>query len=166
DWTVKEYPTFLFYVPYSAPEISLMEFLLLDETQTQTIYHAPIETSQQSGIVQIQLPKEASQALAVNTTYHWRLNLDCEPDQTIVPDLVLQGWIRRIPLDAEIANQLQSAKSPAYLVYQRQGIWYDAISNLAESYFADPENSTLAQAWTDTLKSFEIDWIIGEPLVD
>ncbi|MEM9509349.1 MAG: DUF928 domain-containing protein, partial [Cyanobacteria bacterium P01_E01_bin.35] len=75
-------------------------------------------------------------------------------------------WIRRIPLDSEIANQLQSAKSPAYLVYQRQGIWYDAISNLAESYFADPENSTLAQAWTDTLKSFELDWIIGEPLVD
>ena len=166
DFTTRKHPTFLFYVPYSSFEISLMEFLLLDETQTKTIYRTSINANPQAGIVKIQLPTAASQALAVNTTYHWRFNLDCEPNQTIVPDLILQGWIRRIPLSAEINNQLQSSQSPEYLVYQRQGIWYDAISDLAESHFANPENSNLAQAWADTLKLLKIDWIIGESLVD
>ena len=166
DFTVAEYPTFLFYVPYTAQEIALMEFLLFDETQTKTIYHTSVKLSKQPGIIKIQLPPEAHHSLAVNTTYNWRFNLDCEPDRTVVPDLVLQGWIRRIPLNSQIENQLQSAKSQEYLVYQNHSIWYDAISNLAELHFANPENSELTQAWTDTLESLELDWVISEPLVD
>lgn len=166
DFTLEEYPTFLFYVPYSAPEISLMEFLLLNETQTETIYRTKLKSSSRVGIIKVQLPPETSEALKTNTTYHWRFNLDCEPDRNIAPDLVLQGWIRRIPLDSEIANQLQSAGSSEYLVYQQEGIWYDAIALLAQSHFSNPNNAQLTQAWNDVLESLQIEWLIGEPLVD
>ena len=166
DFTLAEYPTFLFYVPYTAQEIALMEFLLFDETQTKTIYHTSVKLSKKPGIIKIQLPPEARHSLAVNTTYYWRFNLDCEPDKTVAPDLVVQGWIRRIPLNSQIENELNSAISQEYLVYQNHSIWYDAIANLAELRFANPENSELTQAWTDTLESLELDWVISEPLVD
>lgn len=166
DFTLEEYPTFLFYVPYSAPEISLMEFLLLNETQTETIYRTTLEPSSTAGIINIQLNPEISPALDLNTTYHWRFNLDCEPDKDIAPDLVLQGWIRRIPLNAEIAERLESANSKEYMVYQQHNIWYDAIAFLAKLHFANPEDIELNQAWSDTLKSLELDWVVSEPLVD
>ena len=166
DFTVTEYPTWLFYVPYTAQEISLMEFLLFNETQTKTIYHTTVKLSDQPGIIKIQSPPEPGNSLAVNTTYHWRFNLDCEPDLTMAPDLVLQGWIRRIALNSQIENELSSAEAQEYLVYQNHGIWYDAIANLAQLHFTNPENNKLTQAWNDTLKSLELDWVISEPLVD
>ena len=166
DFTVAEYPTFLFYVPYSAPEISLMEFLLLNETQTETIYRTKLKSSSRAGIIKVQLPSATNEALKINTTYHWRFNLDCKPDKNIAPDLVLQGWIRRIPLNAEIANRLESDESPEYLVYQQEGIWYDAIALLAESHFSNPNNTQLTQGWNDVLESLQIEWLIGEPLIN
>ncbi|MEO1672595.1 MAG: DUF928 domain-containing protein, partial [Cyanobacteria bacterium J06631_2] len=119
-----------------------------------------------SGIIKVQLPPESSEALKKNTTYHWRFNLDCEPDQSIAPDLVLQGWIRRIPLNSEIADQSESDGSPEYLFYQREEIWYDAIALLAESHFSKPNDTQLTQAWNEVLESLKIEWLIGEPLVD
>ncbi|MDJ0591155.1 MAG: DUF928 domain-containing protein [Pleurocapsa sp. MO_226.B13] len=166
DFTVAEYPTWLFYIPYTAQEISLMEFVLLNETQTKTIYHTSIKLNKQPGIIKIPLPPEAGNSLAVNQTYSWRFNLDCEPDRTIVPDLVLQGWIRRITLDTQVANELQSRQSPEYLVYQNQGIWYDAIASLAELHFAYPEDSETTKAWADTLESLKLKWVMAEPLVN
>lgn len=166
DFTTEAYPTFFVYVPYSGTEISLMEFLLLNETQTQTIYRTTLEPSSKAGIVKVQISSETSEGLEENTTYHWRFNLDCKPDRDIAPDLVLQGWVRRIPLDSEIANKLQSNKSPKYLVYQQEGIWYDAIASLAESHFGNPNNTQLTQAWNETLESLKFEWLIGEPLVD
>ena len=166
DFTLEEYPTFFFYIPYTSQQISLMEFLLFDESQTKTIYHTSIELSNQPGIIKIQLTPEAQNSLAVNTTYNWRFNLDCEPDQTIAPDLVLQGWIKRISPNSEITNQLKSAKSPEYLVYRQHDIWYDAIASLANLHFSNPEDIELKQAWNDTLKSLKLDWVVSEPLVD
>ena len=166
DFTVEAYPTFFFYIPYNPQQISWMEFLILNETQTKTIYQSSIKLNEQSGIIKVQLPSETQNSLEVNTTYYWRLNLDCEPDKTIAPDLVLNGWLRRIPLNSEMALDLESAKSKTYLVYQNHSIWYDAIANLAELYFNNPKNQEITEAWTDTLQLLQLDWIISEPLVD
>ena len=166
DFTLAEYPTFLVYVPYTAREISWMEFLLLNETQTKTIYQTSINLEDQPGIIQIQLSPATSKALETNTNYSWRFNLDCEPDQTIAPDLVLQGWIRRVPANTKIASQLQSNQSQKYLIYRNHSIWYDALASLAQLHFAAPEDEQLAEAWTDTLKLLKFDWLIGEPLVE
>ena len=80
--------------------------------------------------------------------------------------MILQGWIRRIASNSQLENELRLAQSQEYVVYQNRGIWYDAIANLAELHFTNPENNKLAQAWNDTLKLLELDWVISEPLVD
>ncbi len=166
DFTVEAYPTFFFYIPYNPQQISLMEFLILNETQTKTVYHSSIQLNNRSGIIKVQLPPETQNLLAVNTTYYWRFNLDCEPDRTIAPDLVLNGWIRRIPVNSDIALDLESAKYKKYLTYKNHSIWYDAIANLAELHFSNPEDKEITEAWTDTLQLLKLDWIISEPLVD
>ena len=166
DFTVAEYPTFLFYIPYTSKQISEIEFLILNETQTKTIYHSSIKLIDQPGIIKLKLPPETLNSLQVNNTYHWRFNLDCQPDNTIAPDLVLKGWIRRVSLNSEVENQLKLAKSQEYLVYQNYSIWYDAIAHLARLHFTNPEDDRLTQAWNDILKSIKLDWVIYEPLVD
>ncbi len=166
DFTLEAYPTFFFYIPYNPQQISLMEFLILNETQTKTVYHSSIKLNNQSGIIKVQLPPKTQNLLAINTTYYWRLNLDCKPDKTVAPDLVLNGWIRRISVNSDIALDLESAKSKTYLTYKNHSIWYDAIANLAELYFTNPEDKEITEAWTNTLKLLKLDWIISEPLVD
>ena len=166
DFTLAEYPTFFVYVPYTAQEISSMEFLLLNKNQTKTIYQTSINLTDRPGIIQIQLPSETANALETNTNYSWRFNLDCKPDKTMAPDLVLQAWIRRVPANRTLANQLGSDKSQEYLVYKHHNIWYDAIASLAQLHFANPDDSELTQAWQDTLKLLELDWVISEPLVN
>ncbi len=166
DFTVAEYPTFLFYIPYTPQQISEIEFLILNETQTKTIYHSSIKLSDRPGIIKLKLPPETLNSLQVNNTYHWRFNLDCQPDNTIAPDLVLKGWIRRIATNAQLEKELNLAQDREYLVYQNHSIWYDAIAHLAELHFTNLNNSQLTQAWHDTLKSIKLDWVIAEPLVD
>lgn len=166
DFTIKEYPTFFFYIPYTPEQISSIEFLLLNQNQTKTIFRSGVQLTDKPGIIKIKIPSETVAPLEIDTTYHWRLNLDCHPDRTIAPDLVLNGWIRRVALSSEILLQLKTAKSEDYLVYQDRNIWYDAIANLGELYFTNSQNNTWNNEWSEMLSSLELDWVIAEPLVN
>lgn len=165
DYTLAEYPTFFFYLPYASEQISSMEFLLLNATQTETIYRTSIQLKDRPGIIKVKLPSNTKNSLAVDNTYYWRFNLDCQPDNTIAPDLVLNGWIKRVATNSEMANELNSTKLK-YEVYREGDIWYDAIASLSELYFANPEDKQITNVWNNTLKSLKLDWIIDEPLVD
>lgn len=166
DFTVSEYPTFWFYIPYTAKEISSIKFLVLDERERTTIYRTSVQLTEKSGIIKITIPSDPRYALQVNQNYRWRLNLNCEPDTTVEPDLVVNGWIRRIGISSELVNQLEAVKPKAYIVYQDNGIWYDAIANLAELHFNNPENSQFKQDWANLLQSLGLAGVAQEPFVD
>lgn len=152
DYTYSEHPTFWFYIPYQADQISHLEFLLLDNSERKTVYRASIKLPNQPGILKITIPAEPQNALAINQNYRWRLNLDCAPDSTIEPDLVVDGWIRRLPsVDVQSNHQTHIPLQP-YSVYIKNSIWYDAITNLAEQHFANPKDAKLSAAWTELLK--------------
>ncbi|HBL11617.1 MAG TPA: hypothetical protein DD379_09455 [Cyanobacteria bacterium UBA11162] len=166
DFTVSEYPTFWFYVPYAPNQISTIEFLLLDERERKTIYQTSVKLTERPGLIKITIPSEPQYALKLNENYRWRLNLDCEPDTTVEPDLMLNGWIQRIPITSQLENQLEAVKPKEYIAYQDNGIWYDAITNLAQLHSADPENREFAQDWANFLESLGSNWVIQEPFVD
>lgn len=165
DFTIKEYPTFFFYIPYNSEQISSIEFLLLNEDRTKTIFRSGVKLTNKPGIIKIEIPGDIVEPLAIDTTYHWRLNLDCNPDRTIAPDLVLNGWIRRVPVSSEVLFQLKSAQPEDYLIYQERNIWYDAIAKLGELHFTNSQNNLWNDAWNQMLSSLELDWVIAEPLV-
>ena len=166
DYTVAKYPSFYFYIPYTSQQVSSIEFLILNETETKTIHHSLVELQDRPGIIKVQLPKDAKNALEVDRTYQWRFNLDCQPDETIAPDLVLNGWIKRVTASSEITDELKSAKSEEYAIYQQHDLWYDAIANIGDLYFTNPEDKEIGKVWQTTLQQLSLDWIIDESFVN
>ena len=166
DFTISEYPKFWFYIPYAPEEISYMEFLLLNGNERETIYHTAVKLKEQPGLIEIAIPAEPQYALKVNENYRWRLNLDCEPEGTTEPDLVVNGWIRRLPLTPQLENQLEAVKPLQYSMYRDHFIWYDAIALLAELHFAEPENQEWSDAWANLWQSLDLPWVIQEPFAD
>jgi hypothetical protein len=164
DFTASKQPTLWFYIPYRPDQISNLEFLLLDGSERNTIYRTSIKLANQPGLIKVTIPAEARYALALNQNYRWRLNLDCAPDATVEPDLVVDGWIRRIPMDAQANNQAKAALQK-YSAYVKDGIWYDAITDLAERHFANPTNSELNAAWVELLKQLGFAGVSESPLV-
>lgn len=166
DYTYSEHPTFWFYIPYQAEQISHLEFLLLDDSERTTIYRTSIKLASQPGIIKITIPANPQSALAVNQTYRWRLNLDCAPDTTIEPDLVVDGWIRRVAVGDAQLNDPAKAISQRYLAYIKNSIWYDAITDLAERHFNRPEDAKLSATWTELLKELGFAEVSASPLVN
>lgn len=163
DFTSSAQPTLWFYVPYRPAQISHLEFLLLDGSERKTIYRTLIQMTHQSGIVKVTMPAQSEYALALNQNYRWRLNLDCAPDTTVEPDLMVEGWIRRIAVDAR-SNPKSDAPLQQYSTYVKAGLWYDAINHLAEHYFANPEDTRLRAAWTELLKDLGFAEVSASPL--
>lgn len=163
DFTVSEYPTFLFYIPYASEQIDYMEFLLQDAQQNRLVYHKAVTLTDKAGIIKISLPTNPQYALKVNENYRWHFNLklNCAESYQVV-----QGWIRRVPITSQLEHKLQAVLSQKYLAYQEEGIWYDAIANLAELHFANPDNQELSLAWTKLMESFKLPWVSEELLVN
>ncbi|MEL7038472.1 MAG: DUF928 domain-containing protein [Cyanobacteria bacterium J06592_8] len=165
DFTVSEYPTFFFYIPYSPEQVESIEFLLLNKTERQTIYRTDIQLTQGPGIIQIKIPAQPQYSLKLDEDYRWRLNLDCKPEQTIEPDQTVNGWVRRLSENPELRNRL-STEEPSYIAYQNNQIWYSAIASLAELVLANPNNLELDKAWSELLQSLGYEWVILEPFVE
>ena len=162
DFTLSEYPTFLFYIPYAAEQIDEMEFLLQDAQQNRTVYHKAIKLTDKAGIVKISIPANPDYALKLNDNYRWHFNLKLDCAESY---LVVQGWIRRVSMSSQLETQLDAVPSQKYLAYQENGIWYDAIANLADLYFANPDNRELSLAWTNLLEFLQLSWVSKQPLV-
>jgi len=165
DYTLSEYPTFWFYIPYAPEDISSIEFLLLDSKERKTIYKTGVKLTEKPGIIQVTIPNQPQYALQAQANYRWRLNLDCKPDTTDEPDLVVDGWIQRQPSNSQLENQLEAVQPQEYIVYREQEIWHDAIANLAELYFANPEDDSLQEAWTNLLESVGLAGVAQQPFV-
>lgn len=160
DFTASESPTFWFYVPYQSDKIRYMEFSLHDREEKTTIYSTQVKLEGQPGIIKISIPLGVNSLPEPNELYRWYFSLDCEPDTTEEFDRVLNGWVRWLPMD------LPEESSLLYAFYWQNEIWHDAITNLAERYFANPENTELERAWTELLSLLGDRKLADKPLVD
>jgi hypothetical protein len=160
DFTLSAHPTFWFYIPYGSEALSRMEFLLLNGNERETIYQTNIQLTDKPGIIKITLPNEPKYALIVNQDYRWRLNLDCRQDRSIEPDLAIDGWIRRVPMTAQLESQLKT--STAEQIYRENEIWYDAIDLLASSRFSGAPGARTNPIWHDLLQTLNLPWIEPE----
>ena len=154
DLTSAEFPSIWFYLPYASAQVSEIEFFLFDANERRTLYHTSITPTEKPGMFKVSFPAQSKYALKLNETYRWRLNLDCQPDNTVEPDLVLDGWIRRIS-DSSSDNQ-SILNIQDYYDKRDRGIWYDAINGLAELHFASPEDPEIEAAWSELLEFLNI----------
>lgn len=163
--TSTEHPRFWFSVPYDPAKVSAIEFVL-QNNQDQTLYRTPIPVPSTPGIISVKLPSTVS-GLETNQQYHWFLKVRavCEPNQATTLDYV-EGWVQRTRLDKELSDRLtQATLLQQAALYAENGIWYDALTTLAELKLAQPEDRAIAQDWTDLLKSVGLGNLATQPLI-
>ena len=166
--TTEEYPTFWFFVPYKKSTINSIEFVLKDESSklSQTIYRKIVTIPEVPGIISIPL-SVTTPPLQVNKIYHWffKMKVICNPQQPAQREYV-EGWVQRVNLNPKLVDNLKQATPQQRVkLYAENGIWYDALTTLAELRLAKPEDPTLAVEWMNLLKSVDLENLAKQPLI-
>ncbi|MEA5624397.1 DUF928 domain-containing protein [Nostoc sp. UHCC 0251] len=166
--TTEKYPTFWFFVPYKKSTINSIEFVLKDESSkpSQTLYRTTVTIPEAPGIISIPLSPNTS-PLQVDKMYHWffKIKIICNPQQPIEQEYV-EGWVQPINLNPQLVDSLkQATPEQRAKLYAENGIWYDALTTLAELRLAKPEDPTLAVEWMNLLKSVDLENLAKQPLI-
>jgi hypothetical protein len=166
--TVAEHPQFWFYISSSSRRSFLAEFVLIDEHEndvykTPENYRLPENTS---GIISITLP-QTSPPLQEGKYYRWVFSLICNPSDRS-GDLTVNGWIERVPLESKLEQQLKTAANPIDRVFlyanAENGLWYEALTSLAQLRLSYPQDEQLAKDWISLLESVDLADIAQKPL--
>jgi Domain of Unknown Function (DUF928) len=163
--TSTDHPRFWFSVPHDPATVSAIEFVL-QNAQDQTVYRTPVPVPSTPGIIAVQLPTTAT-GLEINQPYHWffKVRAACEPNQAATLEYV-EGWVQRTQLNPGLSDRLaQATPQQKAVLYAENGIWYDALTALAELKLARPEDRAIAQDWTALLKAVGLEKLATQPLV-
>lgn len=164
--TTSEKPTFWFYVPYTQDLAnSSAEFILQDSAGTNIYEHA-IALPPEPSVIGISLPENVT-SLEVGKTYRWYLKVRCKQETTSVP-LYVEGDIQRINLDSRVMQQLSAASDPRQkiIIYAKEGIWFDALTMLAQIRLSNYNDASIKEDWQSLLQSVNLDNISTAPLVN
>lgn len=160
--TLTGHPTFLAYVSQTTARAI---FFSLQDEQGNLHHQATFPLSRTPGIVAIQLPKTVA-PLQSGKTYLWSFALLCG-DRLEVNSPVAQGWIQRVALNSPEAAQLtQMTALDQVAFYHRAGIWFEALTTLAELRRSQPENPVVSARWLELLEIVGLGKIATEPFVN
>ncbi len=157
-------PKLFFYIP-ETPEQKTIEFVLRDHND-QLVHEVFLQTTGQSGIMNVEIPQNITQSLEESdANYHWYLSMICDADDR-ADDVVLQGKIGYVELDSSVQEKLASS-SPAEQadLFQQEGIWYDALSVVAEDS-NQIMNSAATEKWAQMLTEIGLSEFSTQPFID
>lgn len=141
--TISQHPTFWFFVPATSPSTQL-EFSLQNERE-EDIYRTTVPTPPQAGTIGIKIPT-SQQPLQPDRNYRWTLKARV-PCGTSAPNRVhVDGWVTRVNLPG-VSPQSNSD------IYAQKGLWYDAVTSLAQQRLQKPNDLQIEQDWSDLLES-------------
>ena len=165
--TVAPYPTFFVYMPAVSPQASplLVEFELQDKN-SDSVYKSIFKTSGKPGILTLTLPTQAGlPPLKVGEDYNWSFTIICQPDERS-RDITVEGWVRRVELNATLNNKLKQA-SPQQQVqlYAQAEIWQDALATLVQLRRNYPNDAAIAANWERLLSAAGLNNIAQEAVV-
>ncbi|MEA5581888.1 DUF928 domain-containing protein [Nodularia harveyana UHCC-0300] len=167
--TNTEHPNFFFFVPYNTASIVNIEFVLQEQIQnkTQTLYRTYLIPPAAPGIINVDIPASKA-SLQVGKMYHWFLKVRVQCDEKQSPKLdYADGWVQRIDQNPTLTEQLkQATMAQKTTIYAENGLWYDAIMNLAELRLSNLQNETLLVKWTTLLNSVGLEKIANQPLIN
>lgn len=159
--TTTDQPSFWFYVPYALNGDRSAEFILLDD-QNRYIYQTTLVNGESDaiGIMQVTLP--ATVALEKDRLYQWVFMVNCEIDNPIFT----RGSIRKVTIDPALSTKIRQAEALEQVrLYAENGIWFEALSTLAELKTAKPGDAAIALEWESLLQSVDLADIADSPFV-
>jgi Domain of Unknown Function (DUF928) len=152
--TTTTHPTFWFFIPTTSPSTQL-EFSLQD--REEDVYRVSVPTPQQPGIIGVRIPT-SQKPLQLDRNYRWTLKAKVPCGTSALNRIYVDGWVTRVNLPG--ASQKHDSDS-----YAQKGIWYDAVTSLAQQRLQNPTNLQLEQDWIDLLASSNLSAIAKQPLV-
>ena len=161
--TVSDYPTLFFYLPKT--EAQLAEFALLDPSGKE-MYKQTFTISKLSGVIGVSIPVNKNVSpLEVGKDYRWNFTVICD-SQDRSADRLETGIVKRVELSADIRSELEKADPRRKTaIYAENGIWQDALSNLAAARRAQPDDAVIKADWESLLDSVKLGEIAKEPIV-
>ncbi|MEH2060438.1 MAG: DUF928 domain-containing protein [Nostoc sp.] len=165
--TTRERPSWFFYVPYTKDLPYVVEFVLQEDPESKNskeIYRKAIALPDKSGVIRVSLPK-TTPALAVDKQYRWFFSINCD-QQKNSPWTYVEGVIQRVNLSQATVKELETAEPlKRYAIYAQKGIWYEALTTLAELRQKNPQDAALQAQWRNLLGSIRLDDVAGEPIL-
>ena len=160
--TTVEHPSWFFYVPYTKDSPYEVEFVLQDQDSNE-IYQKAIALPDKPGVIRVSLPSTAT-PLALNKQYRWFLTINCDQQKNSPPTFV-EGVVQRVELNPAALKELQTAELlNRYAIYAQNGIWYEALTILAQLRDKNPKDAALQTEWRNLLGSIRLDDIAAEPI--
>jgi Domain of Unknown Function (DUF928) len=160
-YTTLEQPTFWFYNPYvTVPAKPLQQSklvglkLIIKDAEDKPVDSVVVPLPSQAGLLSVSL----TQKLLPDRPYRWSLQARIQKPSATVPEIVIvSGWIQREIPCPTLSQALKTAKAEErYRLYQQAGIWYDALTSLAELRSTQPKNQTWQQEWGKLLKDANV----------
>jgi hypothetical protein len=159
--TTVDHPSFWFYVPYALNSDRSAEFILLDD-QNKYVYQTTLMNSESDavGITRVTLP--ATITLEKDRLYQWVFIVNCEIDNPIFT----RGSIRKVTIDPSLSSKIKQAEDlEKARLYAENGIWFDALTTLAELKIAKATDGAIATEWQSLLQSVDLADIADSPFV-
>jgi hypothetical protein len=148
--TVEEHPTFWVYVPYSSQISHSAKFVLWDDKQDK-VYETTFQLKDTPGIISLSLPKDIS--LDISKIYKGAFFFKCGD----IGLANVQWKVKRVTLSANLRNQLERATSRERIaLYATNGLWHDALTELAQLRRRNPQDEILAVDWTELLRDADV----------
>jgi Domain of Unknown Function (DUF928) len=159
--TTEEHPTWFFYVPYTKDLRYAVEFVLQDQDSNDNeVYQKAIALPDKPGVIRVSLPTTAP-GLALNKQYRWFFTISCDQKKNSPPTFV-EGVIQRVELNPAVVKELQTTELlKRYAIYAQNGIWYEALTILAQ---LRQKNPALQTEWQNLLGSINLGDIAAEPI--
>jgi hypothetical protein len=134
-------------MPYTDQDRVTVEFSLHDRNETKTLYRSLIQLADRPGVTGITIPI----ALEMEEVYQWKLMVSCESNVSEYSDFALDGWIMRMVPDP---------------TFEWDGVWYDALTDIATRYRANPQNPTVRATWVEFLEQVGLADLATDPFVN
>jgi Domain of Unknown Function (DUF928) len=154
--TTIERPTVWFFVPFIDRSTQL-EFILQNR-EDEEIYSSVIPTPAKDGVIGVKV--KSQKPLELNQHYHWTLKAKVSCGASEPETKFVDGWIQRVNLPAGIDISTNPTQ-----VYVDRGVWYDAVTSLAQQRLKEPSNVQLQQDWKALLGLTHLEEIAKYPLL-
>lgn len=136
--TVQEQPSLYWFL--SQPTKYPVEFTVIEAKTQKPLVETRITQPVQPGVQCVRLADHGVR-LKTGVHYQWFVALVPDPGQRS-KDIIAGGEIQRVDLQAGVRAKLEGAgKAKAPFVYAEAGLWYDALSALADLIASKPDNS-------------------------
>ena len=149
--TTHTHPTFWIYLSDAAQSVTLT---LSEEYSKEAFYSASFISAAEAGIGRYTLPYTAP-TLALDTPYRWHMEVNC-PTEDDAPAPSVDGVVMRRAIPMALQAELnEAAPRDRIALFSADGLWYDALDELAELRLANNIDETLEGDWGNLLQHVE-----------